>query len=215
MLTDNSSRLDVRLEEAQGASGIDFVAELCERYDLAKLAYLKIAPSRSKALSAVHGVCRYPVKTAKTELTRTRYRISCFIQGPFPILVRVRRSPLYRNTDGTWPTLPGGHRITGGKTKGPPPQKAWLRLEAVTILADAAEAVVWICAHELYHFLRATRQVPGRNDEIHADRFADAALEEFRGPVAVQQEMDRQEINRQEVDRGSYGRWEARAAPPG
>lgn len=42
------------------------------------------------------------------------------------------------------------------------------------------EALVWICAHEAYHYLRRTRQVPGRNMEIDADGFSDEALEHLR-----------------------------------
>ena len=42
------------------------------------------------------------------------------------------------------------------------------------------EALVWICAHEAYHYLRRTRQVPGRNMEIDADAFSDEALRHFR-----------------------------------
>ena len=37
---------------------------------------------------------------------------------------------------------------------------------------DRDELLVWIAAHELYHFLRHTRQVPGINRETRANRFA-------------------------------------------
>ena len=44
----------------------------------------------------------------------------------------------------------------------------------------ADEALVWITAHEAYHYLRRTRQVPGRNAKIEVNRFSDEALEHFR-----------------------------------
>ncbi len=40
--------------------------------------------------------------------------------------------------------------------------------------------MVWIVAHEAFHFLRRTRQVAGRNTEIFADQFADDRLAEFQ-----------------------------------
>jgi Zn-dependent peptidase ImmA (M78 family) len=38
------------------------------------------------------------------------------------------------------------------------------------------EAIVWILSHEMFHYLRQTRQVEGRNTEIEADKFADEHL---------------------------------------
>jgi len=37
---------------------------------------------------------------------------------------------------------------------------------------DRDELMVWIAAHELFHFLRHTKQVPGINRETRANRFA-------------------------------------------
>lgn len=128
-----------------------------------------------------------PGKRGKTKLTREKYRISCFVSGPFPDAVTVRRPPLYRNDDGSWPALPPDERIhvTGSVITGPPPAKAWMRITGITDLEDLSEAVVWVAAHELFHYLRATRQIPGRNTEIEADRFADEHLALFTGKFTV------------------------------
>lgn len=183
MAVEAVSKLDVRLDETHcparsGLGGVGFVRELAKGYDLSKLAYLKLAPG-SGGGSRVYGVCRLPSKHGKTPLTRNYYRISCFVQGPFPDGVSVRRPPIYRNDDGSWPVLPANSYITGHVSKGEPPAKAWWRITSVTHLENAAEAVVWICAHELFHYLRATRQIPGRNTEIEADAFADRTLALF------------------------------------
>ncbi len=90
-------------------------------------------------------------------------------------------SPLYAREDGTYPPLPDGLLSVGREcvsTRGGETRR-WRRLYGVSILFDEDEAVVWIVAHEAFHFLRRTRQVPGRNTEIDADRFADEALEHF------------------------------------
>lgn len=183
MAVEALSRNDVRLDETHcaarsGLGGVGFVRELLEGYDLSKLACLKLEPG-SGGGSRVYGVCRFPNKYGKSRITRENYRISCFVQGPFPDGVSVRRPPIYRNADGSWRALPANCYITGHVSKGEPPAKAWWRITSVTHLKNAAEAVVWICAHELFHFLRATRQIPGRNTEIEADAFADGKLAAF------------------------------------
>ncbi len=123
----------------------------------------------------VWGYCYYPTKTLPS------YRITCSLKGPFPVGVRTRESPLYAREDGTYPPLPHGLlsvgkecvQARGGETR------RWRRVYGVSFLCDEGEAVVWIVAHEAFHFLRRTRQVPGRNTEIDADRFAGEAKEHF------------------------------------
>jgi len=44
---------------------------------------------------------------------------------------------------------------------------------------DRDELMVWIAGHEVYHFLRHTRQVDGIQRETRANRFAFAWLREF------------------------------------
>lgn len=58
--------------------------------------------------------------------------------------------------------------------------RRWIRLYGETRLETLDEALVWIIAHESYHYLRRTRQIPGRNIEIDADTFSDASLEHYR-----------------------------------
>jgi hypothetical protein len=40
--------------------------------------------------------------------------------------------------------------------------------------------LVHVFAHELFHYLRRSRQIPGRNGENEADQFALAIEDEFR-----------------------------------
>ncbi|MBN2086565.1 MAG: hypothetical protein JW748_15215 [Anaerolineales bacterium] len=54
--------------------------------------------------------------------------------------------------------------------------REWIRMLSSTRLRTLDEAIVWLLAHEAFHFLRRTRQVPGRNTEIQADQFADDTL---------------------------------------
>lgn len=78
--------------------------------------------------------------------------ISCSVKGPFPATIRQRKSAAYPK------------RVSFSKKK----------------LADAQEAVVWIVAHEFYHYLYWTEQVAGSGSEIAADAFANDRLDEYR-----------------------------------
>ena len=45
---------------------------------------------------------------------------------------------------------------------------------------DRDELMVWIAAHELFHFLRHMRQVPGINRETRANRFAFEWMRDYK-----------------------------------
>jgi hypothetical protein len=48
-------------------------------------------------------------------------------------------------------------------------------------LRSEDEVLVFLAAHEAFHYLRKTRQVEGRHGEIEAEAFALMMLEHYRG----------------------------------
>ena len=56
----------------------------------------------------------------------------------------------------------------------------WKRLYRPVELRSEEEVLVFLVAHEVFHYLRRTRQVEGRHGEIEADAFALKALEQYR-----------------------------------
>jgi hypothetical protein len=162
----------VQLDGLKAPEGLAWAREFLGQFDLSHVEWLKIDRGRSKH-GGVSGRCYYPTKE------RPAYRISCQVAGPFPSRVLTRRSPIYRQPDGTWPPLPP-NTLRGLRCHDRRTGRWWTRVVGQTIVTDTDEAVVWIVAHEAFHFLRRTRQVEGRNTEIFADRFADERLEDFR-----------------------------------
>ncbi len=57
--------------------------------------------------------------------------------------------------------------------------KKWYRVRGKTRVKTIDSGIIWILGHEAFHFLRKTRQIPGRNTEIEADAFADQCLQDF------------------------------------
>src|SRR5215218_11388446 len=93
----------------------------------------------------------------------------------------MRVSPLYRRSDGTWPEVPEGHKVGDlyvAARSGESVQ--WKRLYRPLELSSEDEVLVYLVAHEAFHYLRKTRQVEGRHGEIEADAFALRILEQYR-----------------------------------
>jgi hypothetical protein len=96
-------------------------------------------------------------------------------------MIEIRKPPVYRLPDGLWPPIPQGcteglhcRAEVNGETR------EWKRIIGYTEARTIDEGIVWIMAHEMFHFLRRTRQITGRNTEIEADGFADEQLEALR-----------------------------------
>jgi len=66
----------------------------------------------------------------------------------------------------------------------------WRRLYRPLKLGGEDEVLVFLVAHEAFHYLRKTGQVPGRHGEIGADAFALEALERYRGGSEAGQEAN-------------------------
>lgn len=157
------------------------------RFDCSMVESIRIEKSRRRT-GGVCGRCTFPTKQRPT------YRLLCQVPGPFPSRIVIRKPPLYRAPDGSWPALPAGtqrgthfvDRRTG---------REWVRVYGSTHLQTVGQGVVWIVAHEAFHFLRRTRQVPGRNTEIDADAFADAQLRVYlRQPTHKRDQLNDHEV---------------------
>jgi hypothetical protein len=70
--------------------------------------------------------------------------------------------------------------VVGAWLIDPKTVKEWKRLYRLLSLRDQDEALVWIIAHEAFHYLRRTRQIDGKNVEIEADRYAEEVLRAFQ-----------------------------------
>ncbi len=166
-------RVDKALENSEG---LKWVRERLGAYDWAKVDWVTVRRGRSEAY-AFRGVCKSPREGRG-------YRINCNVSKhtPYPITQFMRVSPLYRSPDGTWPEVPQGHKVGDryvATRNGESIQ--WKRLYRPLELRSEDEVLVFLVAHEAFHYLRKTRQVAGRHGEIEADAFALKMLEQYRG----------------------------------
>jgi hypothetical protein len=157
------------------SEGLRWIRERLGAYDWSKADWLSVRRGRSEKY-AFRGVCKAP-------RNGSGYRINCNVSkhASYPIYQLMRLSPLYRNTDGTWPQVPEGHKIGDryvATRNGESVQ--WRRLYRPLELRSEDEVLVFLVAHEAFHYLRKTKQVKGRHDEIEADAFALKMLEEYR-----------------------------------
>jgi hypothetical protein len=165
-------RVDKALEYSEG---LRWVRGQLEAYDWSKVDWITVRRGRSERY-AFRGVCKSPWKGHG-------YRINCNVslQTRYPITQFMRVSPLYRNSDGTWPEVPKGYKAGdhyGATRNGKSVQ--WKRLYQPLELRSEEEVLVFLVAHEAFHYLRKTRQVAGRHGEIEADALALRILEQYR-----------------------------------
>lgn len=164
----------IEVDRRELETSLDWARDLFARYDTSELASIRIGNGRGRAVG-VYGRCWYP--TAESP----RYRISCQLPGPFPCRIQTRQPPVYRQADDSWPPLPDG--CTEGllcRAEKDGVVREWKRVIGYTEAHTRGEGLVWIVAHEAFHFLRHTRQIEGRNTEIEADKFADEQLHLLR-----------------------------------
>ena len=166
-------RVDKALADSEG---LRWIRERLEAYDWSKADWVSVRRGRSEKY-AFRGVCKMPQNGGG-------YRINCNVskQAAYPLYQYMRISPLYRNPDGTWPELPEGHKVgdlyVAARSNGESVQ--WKRLYRPLELNSEDEVLVFLVAHEAFHYLRKTRQVEGRHGEIKADAFALKILEHYR-----------------------------------
>lgn len=163
---------DVKLGKTNVDRGVEWVRQWLADYDTSRIEWVHFTPG-SKRYYGVYG--RIHLATKK----RPTFRISCQMPGPFPCYVVTRKPPLYPRADGVFPRAPRGCR-RGDHMYDPRTGREWIRVIGRTQVKTPDEGLVWIFAHEAFHYLRVTRQVPGRNTEIEADRFADDRLADYR-----------------------------------
>jgi hypothetical protein len=153
-------------------NAVSWLRELLSSTDVSAVDWIRIDFGRGAKRSA-YGRCWYLVRSSGKG-----YRMSVRVPGPFPWTMRRYSKPLYRNSDGTWPEVPAGCRLAGWCRDERNGNK-WQRLVIGYHLATAQEAIA-VGSHEVFHFLRHSRQIPGRNRENDAGEFALAQLAEFR-----------------------------------
>lgn len=164
----------IEVDRREVESGLDWARDLFAHYDTTELSSILIGRGRGRAVG-VYGRCSYTTEDAPY------YSITCHVPGPFPCHITTRRSPVYRRPDGAWPAIPVGctEGLICWADKGGV-RREWKRVIGYTETLTPEEGMVWIVAHEAFHFLRRTKQVGGRNTEIEADNFADEQLKRLR-----------------------------------
>ena len=130
-----------------------FVRAKLRGFDLSRLDRFRIMANRGT--SRYHGICMFPFNGLGY-----RVRVSVRMNQSFPYRERKAVS--------TWRKGAG----TGGVV--------WGYSFREVVFADVHELAVFVAGHEAFHFLRQSRQIPGRQSETQANAYGIDWLERWR-----------------------------------
>jgi hypothetical protein len=166
----------------QGIDGVEWLKEHLSAHDTKKVDWVRVDLGRDN-YGGAYGRCWYP------EGRKKGFRISLQVPGPFPFDIRTRRRPIYVTTENGVNVFSrdleenevmGEHVMKHQIVKGQSIYTNWIRVCAKTRVNTMDEAIVWVGAHEVYHFLTKSKQLKVRNGEIEADAYADKMLFQYR-----------------------------------
>lgn len=137
-----------------------FILAQLSKYDTSQVDWFKLLPLSVKPF---HGYCKYPQREKKySRKFLNGYQIRCSVN------VNPSCWPYgWDENVGTWQKKINGILHWGYKQK---------RI----ILMSSDEAAVFLAGHEVFHFLKHSRQIDGQNTQCQANKFGIEWLEEFR-----------------------------------
>lgn len=94
---------------------------------------------------------------------------------------------LYRDRGGTCPEIPDGCRLAS-YCRDNRTGREWQRLTTEYMFRTVQEGIVFVGAREVFHFMRHSRQIAGRNGENEAHQFALAQLDDLRRLPSIRPE---------------------------
>jgi len=141
---------------------VEFIYSQIQHWDTSKIDWFKCLPLNKRV--PLHGRCTYPKRIRKgSRKFLHQYQIRCS--------VNVRED--------YWPRRFGW--FIGTKTvKLGSGGSAWTWIEEEVVYHSAVEALIWVAGHECYHWLRHSRQIPGKNTQCQANKFGLNWLYRFR-----------------------------------
>lgn len=143
-----------------GVQCIEFLKRKLGRFDTNTLEYFRLYDrTGTTATHGTWGRCTFPNRRKQLG-----YRIRCSVSittREFPHRIK-------------WAI---GTRQLGGKS--------WEWVWREDRFHTKEEAFVWIAGHEAFHWLRHSRQIPGKNYETQANRYGFVWLDEWRASLAV------------------------------
>lgn len=149
--------------------GLEFIEKFLQEYDTSRLTWVRF--DYGSIRNGTEGRCLVPAGGLG-------YRLACQFPKVFPRSIRISLPPIYRMDNGDWP----GGKIhdnvtvfTNEKTG-----KQWVRQFGMKELEDLDEAAVWTFFYAAFHWLRHSKQIEGRDNEIEADAFSEKMLKKFR-----------------------------------
>ena len=136
---------------------VDFIQKQLREYDLSKLDWFKLLPLKKNV--PYRGCCIHPKRNGKFKRSFVhQYRIRVSVN----ILDEM---------------YPFGDKIKIGTEQD---EDEWWYIHETEFFKNKEEIAIHVAGHEVFHFLRRSKQIPGRNGNPQANLFGMKWLEEWR-----------------------------------
>lgn len=138
----------------------NFINSILSRYDVNKIEYIDFKYNKGIYFT---GICKYPISKRRSNKTGEKARTH------FKIICRIGKNKIF----------PCIHKDYVG-TKSYPDKHLWEWIFDQEKINDNDEGFIFIFGHELWHFLRKTKQELGRNNQSQANKFGFKLLRLFK-----------------------------------
>ena len=173
-----TTKWTISINENKFTNGLAFCQNLIGQYNTEYLKWIRISDGRSDVPYKLYGRC--------WNYDNNRYGISCQLPGPYPFSFESRRQPQYQHHGSDWQQAPEGlqtgrehvYKDASGRVR------RWMCFNETQTVGNWDEALVWVFAHETFHYLRYTKQIEGRNVEWQADMFGDKLLNDYKNRIS-------------------------------
>lgn len=151
-----------------------FIDKTLNQYNVESLESIEL-----KRVSKVgtSGLCFYPISTRKVNKFKKLGR-KLKARKYYHIICRVGEDTKYPYEERQYIGCQVPRNYIGNPSLLPREALEWIYDQEICNSED--ELMIWVFGHEIFHFLRKTKQVPGRNTQSQANKFGFELLRKYK-----------------------------------
>jgi len=172
-----------------------FIDKFINQYNIDKLEFIEFKYSNNWGNS---GRCNYPISTQKVNKFK-KFGKKLKRKKLFDIICRIGKYTEYPYTERMYIGCKESNTFNENSVIPRKHQLEWIWDEEE--YKDINEMVIWIFGHEIFHYLRKTRQVEGQNTQSQANKFGFKLLREFKNKKEKTMALNTFTVNENKIEK--------------